>query len=107
MDRSIDTDPRDSGGSTEIGRQDGLERDSREAPRVYEIARLREQIDSVIKDRPSLSDLMDRLDDLGIRAVPSLQKSGRLNGMSFDWNGTRYRGSELGRGYTASGLQKS
>src|SRR5262249_6084421 len=107
MDRSIDSDPRGPYDRTETAPSSALERDTPEAPRAYEITHLREQIDSVTKDQPSLSELMDRLERVGIRPVPSLQKSGRLNGMSYEWNGTRYRGSDLGRAYTASGLQKS
>ena len=47
-----------------------------------------------------------RLEAAGIRAVPSLQKSGRLNGMSYDAAGRRVKGSDLGRAYTALGLVK-
>ena len=57
------------------------------------------------EDRPSMSELIDRLERAGVRAVPSLQKSGRLNGMSYDVNGIRIKGSQLGRTYTAAGLQ--
>jgi hypothetical protein len=107
VDRSIDNDAREPDERTDIRPAHVPEREAREAPRPYEVARLREQIDSVTTDQPSFSDLFERLQQLGIRPVPSLQKSGRLNGMSYEWNGIRYRGSELGRGYTAAGLQKS
>jgi hypothetical protein len=53
-----------------------------------------------------MSELMDRLERAGIRAVPSVQTSGRLNGISYVVEGTLIRGSDLGRAYTASGLQK-
>jgi hypothetical protein len=102
MDRS--TDPREADERT---RQDyAPEPDARQVPPAYEIRRLREQIDSVTKDQPSFSELFERLERLRIRPVPSLQNSGRLNGMSYELDGVRYRGSELGRSYTASGLQK-
>jgi hypothetical protein len=107
MDRFIDNDPREQDERTDTSRHHERDQHAPEASRPYEIARLRERIDSVATDQPSFSDLLDRLQQLGIRPVPSLQKNGRLNGMSYEWNGVRYRGSELGRGFTASGLQRA
>jgi len=106
MDRSFD-DLRPPDERSNLSQDHAPGRDVPEAPRPYDIARLRELLDSVTRDQPGLSDLLERLDRLGIRPVPSLQKSGRLNGMSYEWKGARYRGSELGRGYTAMGLQKA
>jgi len=54
-----------------------------------------------------MSELINRLEQAGIRAVPSIQKSGRLNGMSYAVDGMIIKGSDLGRAYTAQGLQKS
>jgi hypothetical protein len=71
------------------------------------LPRLRETIERVTQDRPSMSELINRLEQAGIRAVPSIQKSGRLNGMSYAVDGTLIKGSDLGRAYTAQGLQKS
>jgi DNA-binding MarR family transcriptional regulator len=53
-----------------------------------------------------MSELIDRLKIAGIRAVPSIQKSGRLNGMSYVIDGMLIKGSDLGRAYTAQGLQR-
>ena len=69
--------------------------------------RVRETIERVTQDRPTMSELIDRLEQAGIRAVPSIQKSGRLNGMSYAVDGKLIKGSDLGRAYTAQGLQKS
>jgi hypothetical protein len=68
---------------------------------------LRETIDRIAQDKPTMPELIQRLDEAGIRAIPSVQKSGRLNGMSYAVNGTIIKGSDLGRAYTAQGLQKS
>src|SRR6516162_7783570 len=103
MDRIIDNDAREPDGSVDRD----PERYALDAPRAYEIATLRERIDAASQDHPTFSEFLDRLERQGIRTVPSFQKSGRLNGMSYEYNGGRYRGSDLGRGYTASGLQKS
>ncbi len=105
MDRSIDSDPRESD-QQEAQRSDGLAREAPDLRSRNEIARLRDMIDSAAKDRPSFPQLLDRLEQLGVRPVPSLQKSGRLNGMSYELNGIRYKGSDLGRSYTAAGLEK-
>jgi hypothetical protein len=68
--------------------------------------RLEEAIDRATQDQPTMSELINRLDEAGVRAIPSLQKTGRLNGMSYVIDGILVRGSDLGRAYTALGLQK-
>jgi hypothetical protein len=68
---------------------------------------LREAIDRVTQDRPTMSELIHRLEQVDIRAVPSIQKGGRLNGMSYAVEGILIKGSDLGRAYTAQGLQKT
>ena len=105
MDRSIGNDPRepDERDALKDSRPD---REASDLRRPVEVARLREMIDSAAKDRPSFPQFFERLEQLGVRPVPSLQKSGRLNGMSYELNGIRYKGSDLGRSYTASGLEK-
>src|SRR2546430_13400394 len=104
MDRSIDNDPRETD-TRSSGREPAPDqRTERRTPE--DNARLRQQIDSVTRDHPTFSQFVERLEQLGIRAIPSLQKSGRLNGMSYEVNGARIKGSELGRGYTARGLAK-
>jgi hypothetical protein len=70
------------------------------------LATLRETIDRLTEDQPTMSALVERLERAGIRAVPSVQRSGRLNGMSYDFDGHRIKGSDLGRAYTALGLEK-
>ncbi len=105
MDRSIDSDPRETDMRTparEPERQAGAPERTRE-----DNAKLRDQIDSVTRDQPTFSQFVERLEQLGIRAIPSLQKSGRLNGMSYEVTGTRIKGSDLGRRYSARGLEKS
>lgn len=68
--------------------------------------RLQAAIDRTARGQPTISDLIDRLDKAGVRAVPSIRKSGRLNGMSYVIGGILVKGSDLGRAYTAQGLQK-
>jgi hypothetical protein len=69
-------------------------------------ARLRAAIDLAVQGKPTMSELIGRLREMGVRTIPSLQKSGRLNGMSYAFDGIIIKGSDLGRAYTAQGLQK-
>ncbi len=68
--------------------------------------RLQEAIDRAAQDPTTMSKFIDRLTKAGVRAVPSIQTSGRLNGMSYVIDGILVKGSDLGRVYTAQGLQK-
>lgn len=71
-----------------------------------EMAILRKSIQGVTEDQPSFAVFVERLAHRGIRVVPSVQRSGRLNGLSYEVHGMRFRGSDLGRDYTARGLAK-
>jgi hypothetical protein len=110
MDRSIEQDERSPlerpGAPSNASPSPQERRETTIQSQEDRLARLRETIDRLAQDRPSMSELLDRLERADIRAVPSLQKSGRLNGMSYEVNGVRIKGSELGRSYTAAGLQK-
>jgi hypothetical protein len=69
-----------------------------------QIARLRHDLDRFTQDHPTMSQLMDRLEKTGVRVVPSLQKGGHFNGVSYQFDGIRIKGSDVGRSYTALGL---
>jgi hypothetical protein len=62
-------------------------------------------IDAAAVDKPSISELIFRLERVGMKVYPSIQADGRLNGFSYGWNGHVVKGSTIGRAYTASGLQ--
>src|SRR5262249_12287399 len=83
-----------------------LENPRLERPRDDPRAEIRVTLDRASRDRPAMSELIRRLADEGIGVIPSLQKSGRLNGMSYVFKGRVIKGSDLGRAYTAQGLQK-
>ena len=53
-----------------------------------------------------MSGLIEQLEREGIKTIPSIQSGGRLNGMSYEFDGVRVNGSTLGRAYTAQGLQR-
>ena len=58
---------------------------------------LRTKIDSAVLQHPEFAGFVQNLKVSGIEVIPSIQKSGRLNGLSFVVDGHRYRGSDLGR----------
>lgn len=76
----------------------------RTAPEV--LAELRSVIDDAAKDRPTLPVFLARLEQQGIRPEASVQASGRWNGIVYRYRGARVKGSDLGRAYTAKGLQE-
>ena len=95
---------RGSGGDSGPAAEDSLrgQRTSSNEDRGH----LAEAIERIARTRPTMSQFIGRLKNEGIRAIPSIQSSGRLNGMAYEKDGLRVNGSELGRAYTAVGLQK-
>ncbi len=63
-------------------------------------------IDRAAVDKPTFTQLLERLKQQGVTPVPSIQASGRLNGMSYQYRGALVKGSDIGRAYTAQGLQQ-
>jgi Relaxase/Mobilisation nuclease domain len=61
--------------------------------------RLRDEIDRAAREGPTLPDFVDRLGAAGVRVRVNLASTGRLSGLSFELEGVRLRGSELGRDY--------
>src|SRR5438552_1089096 len=61
-------------------------------------------IDQAAAGKPTLTKFIERLRDRGVEAIPSVNARG-LNGMSYRFAGAAVRGSDLGRAYTAHGLQ--
>lgn len=62
-------------------------------------------LDEASDGKPTMSQFVDGLATRGIRVVPSFNARG-LNGMSYHFRGRTVRGSDIGREYTALGLQK-
>lgn len=80
----------------------GAENDQASA---FDLRELRERIDRAGDSAPTLDEFLNRLEKESVHPVPSIQSSGRWNGMSYEFAGVQVKGSELGRAYTASGLQ--
>ena len=60
------------------------------------------QMDGVI----SAPEFIERLEALGVRAVPSVASTGTMNGFSFEVDGVAFTGSKLGESFKWAQLQK-
>lgn len=68
-----------------------------------------EAIDAVLQSDGVMSApvFIERLEALGVRAVPSVASTGTMNGFSFEVEGVAFTGSKLGDGYKWASLQKN
>jgi hypothetical protein len=67
---------------------------------------LQEIVDQEAKHSPTMSMFVRNLERRGVRVIPNMAANGRISGVSFDLNGEIMKGSDFGKGYTFSGLQK-
>ena len=68
--------------------------------------RLQRLIDAAIADGPSVTALCERLEFEGVEVKANIASTGKLNGLSFSLDGIAFKGSQLGKAYTWSQLQK-
>lgn len=68
---------------------------------------LQQLCDAAARSCRSFTDYQERLEAAGVELVPVVQLGGaKLSGLSYRLDGVQMKGSDLGRGYTAAGLQK-
>ena len=68
---------------------------------------LQQICDACAKDCRSFSEYQERLEAAGVEVVPVAQLNGaKLSGLSYRLDGVTMKGSDLGKGYTAAGIQK-
>jgi hypothetical protein len=67
-------------------------------------ARLQEHIDLAARGGPPLPELAEKLQLQGVGVRAHVATTGRLSGLSFELDGFRCKGSDLGRGYSWPGL---
>lgn len=68
---------------------------------------LQQLADVAAKDCPSFSAYQQRLEAVGVELVPVAQLEGaKLSGLSYRLDGVTMKGSDLGKNYTAAGIQK-
>lgn len=68
---------------------------------------LQQLADAAAKDCPDFTTYQERLEAAGVELVPVAQLQGaKLSGLSYRLDGVTMKGSDLGKGYTAAGIQK-
>src|SRR3954447_2590640 len=96
--------------SPDIDREDSREeRKIRPEPAIGGGGGTSSELISIIEEaaggKPTFAQFLERLRARGVEAVPSVNARG-LNGMSYVFSGATVKGSDLGRAYTAKGLQQ-
>lgn len=97
-----------------IGQQRRIEREQQEyergeraaAPFVPTKAKLQELIDRATTDRPTMPQLIERLQQSGVEIRHGLTRNGKSKGISYAMDGQQFSGTTLGPAYTFPGLQK-
>ena len=67
---------------------------------------LQDLIDEVTQDNPSMPEFVERLQQQGVEVQVRLTRTGFSKGISYHLDGVAFSGTQLGKAYTFSGLQK-
>jgi hypothetical protein len=67
---------------------------------------LQDIIDEVAQDNPSMPEFVERLQQQGVEVQVKLTRNGFSKGISYNLNEVAFSGTQLGKAYTFSGLQK-
>jgi hypothetical protein len=67
---------------------------------------LQDLIDEVTQDNPSMPEFVERLQQQAVEVQVGLTQTGFSKGISYNLDGVALSGTQLGRAYTFSGLQK-
>ncbi|HLO51819.1 MAG TPA: relaxase/mobilization nuclease domain-containing protein [Kamptonema sp.] len=67
---------------------------------------LQDLIDEVTQDKPTMPELVEQLQQQGVEVQIRLTRTGLIKGISYKLDGVAFSGSQLGKAYTFSGLQK-
>lgn len=62
-------------------------------------------LNELLDTRQSITDFVQQLVAQNIRPIPNIASTGRMNGLSFEYNGIAFKASQLGKGYSWSALQ--
>jgi len=88
----------------ELSREHGLSMGA-SSGRTVLANELRTSIRRAAQGKPSVSAFLSRLEASGVRVTAHLSPRGKVQGLSFHLDGTTFKGSQLGRDLTWSGLQ--
>ncbi|MBD2255836.1 relaxase/mobilization nuclease domain-containing protein [Nostoc parmelioides] len=97
-----------------VGQQRRVEREKLEyeqglrntAPQQPIKTQLIELIDRTTVDKPTMPQLIERLQLLDVEVRHGLTRNGKSKGISYSWNDQKFSGTSLGPAYTFPGLQK-
>lgn len=64
------------------------------------------KVERALKGEPTVTEFIGRLGKAGVEALPYIQSTGRVSGISFRQEGELMKGSDLGHGFSWGGLQK-
>lgn len=67
---------------------------------------LQSHVDLALKDAPTATEFIERLNAASVEVIPYIQKSGRMTGISFRKGKELMKGSDLGRGFSWPALQQ-
>lgn len=68
---------------------------------------LQQLCDAAAKNCDDFTTYVSRLEAAGVEVIPTVQKEGtKLSGLLYRLDGVTMKGSDLGKGYTAAGIQK-
>ena len=82
------------------------DRMARDRGLVSEKEQLKALIREAAKDRPTMSELVRRLQAAGVQVRANVARTGHVSGISYRLDRVAVKGSGLGRAYTFAGLQK-
>ena len=92
--------------SPERGPTRGEDRMARDRSLVSEKERLKGVIREAVRDRPTATEFVRRLEAQGVQVRPNIARTGHVSGISFRLDRVAVKGSQLGRAYTWQGLQR-
>lgn len=67
---------------------------------------LQGHVERALRDQPTATEFIEKLQRIGVQAIPNLQSTGRVSGISFRQGEELMKGSDLGRGLSWGALQK-
>jgi hypothetical protein len=67
---------------------------------------LQSHVELALKESPTATEFIDRLQLVGVDVIPYMQKDGRATGVSFRKGKQLMKGSDLGRGFSWNALQE-
>lgn len=63
-------------------------------------------LDEALTDKMNVFAFIERCESAGATVIPNIAKTGRLNGFAFEYDGIKFKGSDLGAKYTYKNLKE-